>query len=233
MARLVTLAVVVLLTALPCGATNAVSLGYIDETTIIGPARECSGGTLIHNHDGSFESGYAWQYSGCAPPYYGAFGEGYDLGAGTIACGAYWLSTLPGFFPPTVADCYIWEGGVGSEPGDVLAVLPGVDMGPIGLWPYVTQHDVDMNAAVDGAFTIGYWGPWPGESSPWYFCAADESGPRGDPWTRIAPGQGYPSGWQHPSVVWPDARSMGCGVYFEQGTPVESETWGALKSLFR
>jgi hypothetical protein len=94
------------------------------------------------------------------------------------------------------------------------------------------QNDVDMNLAVTGPFTIGCWGPWPGQLC-WYFFAADESGPGGHPWTRIAPGQGYPSGWQDPAVVWPNAKSMGCGVYFEQGTPVESETWGAVKALFR
>jgi hypothetical protein len=233
MARLVTLAVVVLLTALPCGATNAVSLGYIDETTIIGPARECSGGTLIHNHDGSFESGYAWQYSGCAPPYYGAFGEGYDLGAGTIACAAFWLSTLPNMlYTPDNADCYVWEGGVDAAPGAVLGMVTGPRMTNIPWWPAVGQNDVEMDVLVTAPFTMGYWGPWP-EASAWYFCAADQNGPGGHPWTCIAPGIGYPSGWQDPAVVWPNAKSMGCGVYFEQSTPAESETWGAIKAMFR
>ena len=232
MTRCIVLIAALSLAALTSGASNFESLGYSDETTIVGPGTDaCASGVLIHDHDGSFENGYAWQYEGCRSPYYGAFGEGYDLRAGSVACGVYWLSSLAGFFPPNVADCYIWDGGVGSEPGDVLAVLPGVDVGPIGLWPYCTQHDVDMNVAVDGAFTIGLWGPWPGQLC-WYFVAADENGPGGRPWTCIAPGTGYPSGWQDPAIVWPNAKSLGCGVYFEQGTPAEGETWGAVKALY-
>jgi hypothetical protein len=100
------------------------------------------------------------------------------------------------------------------------------------LWPGVGQNDVDMNVAVSGPFTVGYWGDCPGSYSV-FFCAADENGPGGHPWTCIAPGIGYPSGWQNPSVVWPDARSMGCGVYIEHATPVESPTWGAVKALFQ
>jgi hypothetical protein len=233
MARLVILVAVVLLTAAPAGASNAVSLGYSDETTIVGPGTDvCASGVLIHNHDGSFENGYTWRYDGVAPPYYGAFGEAYDLGAGTVACGAYWLTTLPGFFPPQYADLYVWEGGVGSSPGTVMAVVTGINFPNIPNWPSVGQNDVDLDVAVGGPFTVGYWGPWPGQDW-WFFCAADENGPGGHPWTCIAPGQGYPSGWQDPAVVWPNAKSMGCGVYFEQGTPVKSETWGAVKALFR
>ena len=63
-------------------ASDAVSLGRSDETTIVGPGTDaCASGVLVHNHDGSFESGCMWQYGGTMPPYYGAFGEGYDLGA--------------------------------------------------------------------------------------------------------------------------------------------------------
>jgi hypothetical protein len=91
-----------------------------------------------------------------------------------------------------------------------------------------------MDVTVSGDFTVGYWGDFPG-SYALFFCAADENGPGGHPWTCIAPGIGYPSGWQNPSVIepWAQVKALGCGVYFEQGTPVESETWGALKALFR
>jgi hypothetical protein len=47
------------------------------------------------------------------------------------------------------------------------------------------------------------------------------------------PGIGYPSGWQHPNVVYPDCASMGIGVTItDDPSPAESETWGAIKSLF-
>ena len=66
-----------------------------------------------------------------------------------------------------------------------------------------------------------------------YVCA-DESGPGGHPWTNIAPGIGYPSGWQNPNVVWPNCRSLGIGATItEEPSPVESVTWGAIKTLFQ
>jgi hypothetical protein len=223
-------AMLLLLATQPAGASNAVSLGYSEETTIVGPGTDaCASGTLIYNHDGSFENGYAWQYAGHEPPYYGALGEAYNLGRGAISCAAYWLTALAGFdvYP---ADCYVWDGGVGSAPGAVLAVTSGVYFQTVPGWPTVGQNDIDMNLDVSGAFTVGFWSL---REDAMYFCAADENGPRGHPWTCIAPGIGYPSGWQDPAVVWPNAKSMGCGVYFEQGTPVESETWGAIKAMFR
>jgi hypothetical protein len=45
---------------LPASASDAVSLGFSDETVIIGPGSDaCASGVLIYNHDGSFENGYA------------------------------------------------------------------------------------------------------------------------------------------------------------------------------
>jgi hypothetical protein len=144
----------------------------------------------------------------------------------------YWLTTLPDFWFDPPADCYVWDGGVDSTPGAVLAVFTGVSFSAIPPWPTVRQYDVAMDVSVTGPFTIGVWPEWL-EGMIDYFFAADENGPRGHPWTCIAPGIGYPSGWQDPSLVWPGARSMGCGVYFEHGTPAETETWGSIKALFR
>jgi len=226
-------AALLLLVTQPAGASNAVSLGHSDETTIVGPERECSGGTLVHNHDGSFEYGYNWTYGGCQPPYYGAFGEGYDLGIGKIRCAAYWLAGFPGFGIAEPADCYVWNGGVTEEPGEVLAVITDVHFSGIANWPMVSQHDVDINVDVLGAFTIGYWANMQG-GWDFYVCGADLDGPPGHPWTCIAPGIGFPSGWQDPSIVWGPTSAMGCGVYFESNpTPAESPTWGAIKEMFR
>ncbi len=74
-------------------AENFSSTGYSDQTTITGPGPDaCAYGDLIYNHDGSFENGYCWQYGGVVPPSYGAFGEGYEIGVGCVACGAFWLT---------------------------------------------------------------------------------------------------------------------------------------------
>jgi hypothetical protein len=237
MARLVILIGALLLAALPAGASNAVSLGYSEVTNIISPGADaCASGVLIYNHDGSFENGYIWQYGGVVPPYYGAFGEAYDLSCGTVRCAAFWLSTLPGGFLWYLTDCYIWEGGIGGEPGEVVAVVTGIYFTNVPYWPSVGRNDVDMNVAVDGAFTIGFWPDAPGGGAE-YFCAADENGPRGHPWTCIAPGIGYPSEWQDPAIVgppWGPTKSMGCGVYFESNpSPTEGETWGSIKALYR
>jgi hypothetical protein len=188
---------------------------------------------LVATHDGTFENGYAWEGSlGVVPPYYGAFGEGYDMGEGLVFCGAYWVSTAPFYWYGQTADCYIWEGGVNTPPGAVLGVVTGVVFDNVPLWPGIGQNDVELNIWVHGPFTVGYWGNWPGTMCG-FFCAADTDGAQGHPWTCIGPGVGYPSGWQDPSIVWGPTRSMGCGAYFEQGTPVESATWGAVKTLFR
>jgi len=233
MVRLTVLIATCVLGAPPAEASPAVSLGYSEETAILGTGiEECASGILTYHHDGSFENGYAWQYSGQQPPYYGALGEAYDLTEGLVVCGAYWLSQLMDFWVDPPADCYIWQGGTGSAPGAVLALVAGVDFGPTAIWPAISRHDIEMGVAVDGPFTIGYWGRWPGNGSGWY-CAADVNGAVGHPWTCIAPGIGYPSGWQDPSVVWGPTASMGCGVYFQEGTPVESETWGSIKAVFR
>jgi hypothetical protein len=234
MARLVVLSVALWLAASTTGAANFASLGYSDETTVVGPGPDaCAEGTLFYHHDGSFENGYAWDYMGDQPPYYGAFGEGYDLGPGIVACGAYWLSTIPGQWQGQTSDCYIWEGGVGATPGTVLGVVPDIVFDNILLWPEVGQNDIELNISVDGEFTVGCWGDWWGRDMNGYFWAADLNGVQGHPWTCVAPGIGYPTGWNDPSIVWGPTRSMGCGVYFEQGTPVESPTWGAVKALFR
>jgi hypothetical protein len=234
MARLAILIGALLLAAMPVTASNAVSLGYSDETTITGPGTDaCASGTLIYNHDESFENGYAWQYGGSVPPYYGAFGEGYDLGYGVVRCGSFWVSGLQ---PPPVgalADCYIWLGGIETDPGEVLAVVTGVEFMNVPCWPGVGRNDIEIGVGVPGAFTVGYWGDWQSAYGT-FFCAADENGPGGHPWTCIAPGQGYPSGWQDPAIVWPDAKALGCGVYFESHpTAAESPTWGAIKAMFR
>ncbi len=221
---------VLALAGFAANAENFSSTGYT-ETIIIGSGPEaCANGTLFVHHD-TFENGYCWQYGGIAPPYYGAFGEAYDLGAGCVFCGAFFLTQI-GYFSGNPADLYIWEGGVTSVPAAVLGMIPGHVFQSIAYWPAINQHDVDMNVCVYGEFTVGYWSDFSAETCQWY-CAADVDGFAGNPWTYIAPGIGYPTGWSDPSAIWGATQSMGIGAWFgEGGSPVEAQTWGSIKGLF-
>jgi hypothetical protein len=221
----------VLALAAAANATNPVSLGYSDETITHGPQGDaCATGTLYVNHDGTFENGYAWRYAGIAPPYYGAFAEGYDLGPGTLACAAMWFSHN-GTFAGQTCDVYVWDSD-GVNPTNVLGVVVGFAPSGVGFWPNITQHDCDVNVYCPGDFFVGFWGNWPGVVQGW-FIAADLDGFGGLPRTNIAPGIGYPTGWQDPSIVWGPTQSMGLGGYFgEGGSPAENQTWGSIKALF-
>jgi len=208
------------------------SLGYREDTVIVDDGRDECVSALVYNHDYSFENAYCWQYGGVVPPYCGAFAEAFDLGAVTVECGVYWFTNI-GWYPTAPTDIYVWDGGVHGPPADVLCVIPGVTGLNTSYWPTCVENDIEIGCCVNGDFAVGYWADWPGGCCE-YWCCADENGPGGHPWTCIAPGIGYPSGWQHPNVVFSECVSMGIGVTVtEDPSPVESETWGALKSFFR
>ncbi len=216
------------------------------ETVVIPALGEDCIGELVHNHDGSFENGYCWDAAANYHPHYGAYGESYDLGPGILQCAAYWLTTRNSYWSQFTADCYVWEGGVSGTPGMVLAMEPHVSFDNMAWWPEISQHDVSFELAVEREFTVGYWGDWQGGGICGWFVAVDETDPGGAPWTFIAPGIGWPMGWQHPGVVWgDDAISLGIGLYFTSGTssveegpsgafapPERASTWGAIKTLF-
>jgi hypothetical protein len=229
----VVLIAVLLLSALPAGASNAVSLGYSDEGTVIGSSPDDCWGEQVYNHDESFENGYAWQYAGVVPPYWGAFGEGIEASWAVIACVKIWVTTLPGYYFGQTCDVYVWEGGVTGPPGAVLDMVAGVVLGNVPNWPTVGENDVEMHYAIaqDGC-TVGYWGNWPGAPCA-YFVAADLNGPGGHPWTCIAPGIGYPTGWNDPSMIWEPTQSLGLGAVYSWCSPVEARSWGSIKGLFQ
>ena len=193
---------------------------------------DCGEGELHCNHDGTFESGYNWwsHPEGYGGLYYGAFAEAYDLGSGTLQCGAYWV-TQAGYLPAGYVDAYVWDGGVSREPGRVLAFAFDAQFRNIPAWPQTGQNDVEIPVEVTGEFTIGYW-----LEDCWddVWVAADLDGLGGRPWTCIAPGTEWPSGWQDPSIVFGPTQSLGIGVWFSAATtPSTTPTWGSVKSLFR
>ncbi len=194
----------------------------------------CPGGELVVHHDMTLETGYCWEAThpgGTQPPYYGSFGEAYDLGPGEVRCGAFWVCQS-GYMIQVPNDFYVWDGGVTREPGDVLAFVPEIEWGGVAHYPDFNEHDIEFGVHITDEFTIGVWMPWDGWCNE--FLGADLDGLGGHPWTCIAPGLEWPSGWQDPSIVFGLTRSLGIGVYFTRDpTSAASGTWGEVKTLFR
>jgi hypothetical protein len=230
------LLVSVLMLAVPAAICDGGSIGYLSDGPIESVRmvrRVCSDDNLYVHHDGTFEDGVCWDASGVEPPYDGAFGEAFDLGPGMVECVSFWLTQIGGYQGQST-DVYVWEGGVAEEPGGVLEVVTGIVLEDIPIWPEAGRYDVEIPSSVPGGFTVGSWGNWPGQSGNPYFWCTDRDGPVGHPWTHVVEGQGYPSGWQNPEVIWGfPIHSMGIGVHFTGGgSPVVPTTWGSVKSLF-
>lgn len=217
--------------AFTVAADIGAELGYRADTVVLPLLdSECEDSLHVH-HDDTFENGYCWGYGGIVPPYYGAFAEGFSMGAGFVECGAFWF-TQAGNYWPCPMDLYVWEGGAASPPGIVLFMSGGHLPENVPPWPTIGQNDFPIGLGVSGEFTVGYWADHSSAICP-YYIAADLNGPGGHPWVNIAPGIGYPTGWQDPSMIWGPTQSLGIGVYFQPPpTEVTSETWGRLKSLF-
>jgi hypothetical protein len=190
----------------------------------------CPGSSLMQNYDGSAENGYCWQYGGEVAPDYGSFAEGYN--ATGVVCGvALWLSQGGAYTPGPVVDVRVY-GSDGNNPTTVLGVTTGLNPGAIGMWPTISQCDLAIgNVNVAGDFFVGYWGNWPNGGCQFY-CAADLNGFGGLPRTNIAPGIGYPTGWNDPSIVWGTTMAMGVGAYVTTVVPVQTTSWGAIKHLY-
>ncbi len=188
--------------------------------------------TLLMNGDDEWENGIAWRYGGEAPPDYGSFAEGYTA-TGTVCGTRYHLTSLPNYFQDKTLDAYVYSSD-GYNPLEVLSVATGVVIDPPAIWPQISVHDVDVpDVWVDGQFFVSYWGNWPWLAEGWY-CAVDYDN-HGMPRTNIAPGIGYPTGWQNPEIIWPNTHSVGCDAYVSEGpppTPARSSTWGAIKNLY-
>lgn len=189
-------------------------------------------GVLSMNADGTYENGYCWQYGGVVAPNYGAFAECY-AGNGKVCSVDLDLTQVGGFFGQTL-DAYVW-GDAGGAPGNVLCLKAGVNPGAPAFWPSLSRHAIalDDGCCVNGAFWAGYWGNWPGASCA-FFIGADLDGFGGCPYTNIAPGIGFPTGWNNVSVAWGPTQAIGIGVELTDCGPVATDatTWGAIKNLF-
>lgn len=196
----------------------------------------CPGSLYVQNADGSWENGYAWQYGGIVAPYYGAYAEGYTGLTGMTVCGLSAFTTQVGNYANASVDFYVWDAS-GTNPGNVLTVDAGAHVPSPAFWPSFTQNDIAMGPVAlpgDGAF-VGGWTNWPGQLGQWYW-GADQNGFGGLPRTNIAPGIGYPTGWQDPGII-PNffpCMAMGFGIYYTgHPVPVQSDTWGQIKNLYK
>lgn len=214
-------------------AENAGSVGLGQGILVPGGDTNPCGGTLYLNFDGSAENGFCWQYGGIVPPYYGAFAECYEWQG--CVCGIELLLTGIGY-PCRAFNAYLWD-DAGGTPGNVLSMTSGLNPCPVATWPNISTHDFALTGAVvGGPFWIGYWGDFSAQACG-YFVAADLDGFGGCPFTNIAPGIGYPTGWQNASSVWGPTQSIGIGAWVNNADPCGSNptretTWGQIKTLY-
>jgi len=210
------------------GAGQGIILPHTD-------SNPCPPAELCLNFDGSAENGYCWQYGGIVPPYYGAFAECCDVGD-VCVCGIQLLLTGVGY-PCGPFDAYVWA-DAGGYPGNVLGMTGGLNPCPVATWPSISTHDFAITSVhATGVFWFGYWANF--STAPCgYFIAADTNGFGGCPYTNIAPGIGYPTGWGNVSAVWGPTQSIGIGAWtFPYDglcgpIPVRETTWGQIKSLY-
>jgi hypothetical protein len=207
--------------------------GYSENTTIIEPPGTDDGEMeLIIVWDGSAENGYCWQFAGNVEPDYGAWAECYT---GTYVIQQWhFYFTQTGYYFGQMADFTVWGDG-GGIPGNVIQIVR-TPPGPIPFWPEVgaVKIPLDPPIQVELTFYVGYWPMWPGEGCGW-FTASDENGFPGARLTKIAPGIGYPTGWQDCTVVgtFAGCQSLGLGFWAKEVVvPTQESTWGQIKALF-
>jgi hypothetical protein len=232
-----TLAALVAILAM-AGATYAADepygmTGYSENTTIIEPpGTDDEDAFLIIVWDGSAENGYCWQFAGVVEPDYGAWAECYE-GKYVIQQWHFYF-TQTGYYIGQMADFTLWDDG-GGVPGNVIQIVR-TPPGPIPFWPDVGAVKIPLNPPIwiDFTWYVGYWPLWPGEGCGW-FTASDEDGFAGCRLTKIAPGIGYPTGWQDCTIVgtFAGCQSLGLGIWVKESpTPLKESTWGQIKALF-
>ncbi|MCA9758600.1 MAG: hypothetical protein KDA27_22580 [Candidatus Eisenbacteria bacterium] len=232
MTRRILFASVALLAAVStvAGASEVAHETGMGVGTLIGGSEGTCGDFLL-NSDGTYENGYTWSYGGVVAPYYGAFVECYE-GPVRVCSVVADLTSLPQGDPYPV-DVYVFDDN-GGVPGTVIASSLGNDTGGIAVWPDISRHTFSLETeCIEGKFYVGVW--WDASSgADRNFIAADVDGFGGGcPLTNIAPGIGYPTGWQNVSVAWGPTAALGIGTEANPcPTPTTVTTWGKIKSLF-
>lgn len=179
------------------------------------PTGEGGCGTLLMNSDTTYENGYAWKYGGIVAPYYGAFAEQYRVDLQPV-CSLVLDLTQIGTQDGQTLDAYVWD-SYQDRPGLVINVAVGKDPGPVALWPSISRHVISMPAddCPVGDAWVGYWGNWPLATEGWFVGAdLDGFGGMAPPATNIAPGIGYPTGWNNVSIVWGPTQALGIGLEY-------------------
>jgi len=250
------IAILILLLAAVAGAARADDNAvFIEGQGILIPSERtnpCPGSTLYQNHDGSIENAFTWQLQGVVAPDYGAFAEGYaEI---DWVCGVQlWLTRWSTMTGNGTIDLYVWEYAAGN-PGAVLNVCPNLQVSGVGYWPDVTQIDFGVDYLQGDGFFVGYWpGSFAGQYAQ-FGCAMDQTGFGGAPRTNIAPGIGYPTGWNHPSTAGYPLQAFGINAYVGGGViggegcsspppqsdiddngggEVRAASWSEVKQLYR
>jgi len=224
----------------PADAAEVISTLGPGTGTVTNPEREEPCGWLRLNSDETYENGYAWTYQGMVPPYYGAFAEYFPGGQPEVCAIVLDLTTIA---PRTnFMDAYIWDDDNG-RPGSVLCMTPDVYIEGVARWPAISRHVVALEPYCypEGAWWAGYWGHWRGVASWWVGADVEGEGEAGRPFNNIAPGLGYPTGWQSVDVVFGPTRSIGIGILahtlLPSAAPEEGRqalgSWGRIKGLYR
>ncbi|MBK8233320.1 MAG: hypothetical protein IPK72_22795 [Candidatus Eisenbacteria bacterium] len=190
-------------------------------------------GMTVTSTDGSFETAYWWQYGGVVAPDYGSFAERFETDGQLCQIGLQFtgIGLLETGGP---LDLYVWANDA-EFPGTVLYFKTNVYVGSVPIWPVVREHfeDVTEVLCVDGPYWVGYWGNWPGGSTQLYL-AVDLTGEPGQAMTKVAPGLAFPEGWQPVNDVFGPTHALGISIKLADCSPVpvESMSWGKVKSLY-
>ena len=212
--------------------------------------KACVGGepALLIRGDGTYENAIAWQFESSAAPDYGAFAVPFPEALVS------WISAVvldltgappigsapagPAINRLGIADVFVWDDTDGV-PGAVLWTETGVSLELDVTWPSFVRVVVPVDPVVrcdaitgDAAWA-GFWGNWPGEPAA-TFVGTDLNGFGPAGMTRIAPGLGFPSGWQDVSIAWGGVTALGIGILAEPcgPEPVLRSSWGAIKRLY-
>ncbi len=230
-----------LLFALPFVADAEETIAFIEGSGVHLPTTDtdpCPPSVLALNHDGSSESGFTWTYLGIQEPDYGALAEGYPASSGGIVCGIeLMLSRWATMNGVGEIDLYVWEYDTDADdPGSVLAVTTAVPVSGVAYWPGISTVDLDCQDAVvtEAGFFVGYWPRSFAGVAAEFGCVIDVDGPGGVPRTNIAPGIGYPTGWQNLTVAGYEIAAWGIGGWVASNpTPIDPTSWGSVKALYK